>query len=322
MLLSSDLTAAFENAVENRNPQTFEKLVEVIQKEVNPAILAEWERKDRAKGFGARELLQLTVTFCQATLAAPEITIEALDQLSQAWLEKRPELLQNLPGSNHQAKAPQALWQIFWEDVKAAPLNLEVKRIMQFNSAMDVALRKSYESVMLERAGVAEAVKSGFVRPASMTLETLADYPKDTLGYAFYHQLADNNLSLEIIKDRPYNIFENENVNFIGLRVYQTHDIWHVLLGYSVEGIDELSLQAFQLAQIGSASSARILALIITRGMLKGFYDLPPLLNVIFKGWRNGRQTSQLLPVPWEELWSQPLTELRERYHIQAVSAT
>lgn|GEM_PF-892268 len=320
MFLHPDINVALEKAVENENPQSFEKLVEVILKELNTQILAEWERVGRPKGFAVRDLLRLPVTFCQLLMIAPEITIEALDLLSQAWLENRPELLQKLAGFTPKAKAPQALWQIFWEDVKAPPLNLDIKRVLQFNAAMDLSVRETYEAIMLERPGVAQAFNSGSVRPSSMTLESLADYPEDTLAYSFYHQLADNNLSLEIIKDRPQNVFEDERANYVGLRVYQTHDIWHVLLGYSVSGMDEITLQAFQLAQVGSASSARILTLLVTRAMLNGFYALPPLFNAIFKGWQHGRQTRQLLPIYWEELWNQPLSELRERYQIQAVA--
>lgn len=320
MILSSDLKAAFENAVEDGTAQSFENLVEVVVKELNPQILAEWEKIGQPKGFGVRELLQIPVTFCQATLINPTVTIEALDLVSAAWLETRPEVLQKLVGSSQSAKAPQALWQIFWEDVKAAPLRIEPTRIVEFNAAMDAPLRKTFENIMVERPGVAETLNSGFVRPPAMTLESLADYPKGTFGYAFYHQLADNNLSLEIIKDRPQIVFEDEKADFVGLRIYQTHDIWHVLLGYSVSGMDEISLQAFQLAQVGSASSARLLSLLIARAMFKGFYELPPFLNAIFKGWQHGRQTVQLLPIPWEELWGEPLTSVRERYQIQALA--
>lgn len=318
-MVSSALKAVFEKAVETGTTQTFEDLVQVTLEEVNPDILAEWQRIGQPKGFGVSELLQLPVTFCRAGLIDPTITIEAFDRLSKAWLENRPQLLREFVGFDASAKAPPALWQLFWEDVRAAPLRVEPERIRQFHLAMTPALRKTFENMNLNGKGVEEALKSGFVRPVSMTLEGLADCPKGTLGYAFYHQLVDNNLELEIVKDRPYHLFEDERANFIALRLYQTHDIWHVLLGYTISGIDEIGLQAFQLAQAGSASSARLLALLVSRAMLKGFYALPPLFNAIFKGWQHGRKTSGLLAVPWEELWNQPLSELRARYQIEAL---
>jgi ubiquinone biosynthesis protein Coq4 len=319
MIVSPALKGAFENAVEAGSAQTFEDLVQITLKEINSQILAEWKKVGQPKGWGVSELLKLPVILCRASLIDPTITSEAIDGLSKAWLENPSQILQDLACCEKTAKAPQALWQLFWEDVKAPPLRVEPDRVQQFHLAMDSELSKTFEQQVLEGKGVAEALKTRFVRPTSMTLEDLADYPNGTLGYAFYHQLADNNLELEIVKDRPYHLFDDERVNFIALRLYQTHDIWHVLLGYSVSGLDEISLQAFQLAQVGSASSARLLALLVSRAMLKGFYALPPLFNAIFKGWQHGRKTPGLLAVPWEEMWNQPLNALRTRYQIEGV---
>lgn len=161
---------------------------------------------------------------------------------------------------------------------------------------------------------------SDYVRPASLSLQSLATYAPNTLGAAFYHQLADNGLDLEIIKDRRGDVYADARANYIGLRIYQTHDIWHVLLGYSVSGFDELALQAFQLAQTGSAGSAILLCLQIMRTAFRNINPLPPLLNLIFRGWQHGRQTTPLIAVEWEDLLSEPLTDLRERYQILTVS--
>jgi ubiquinone biosynthesis protein Coq4 len=322
------LKEAFENIVGNSttNVPAIDSgaLLEDLQKALSPQIQANLDQVAQANGFSVGDLLRFAVIFYQLTFVAPAATLETLDILSQAWLEKQPELLQQLPIVAHFAQpeasvasVPEPLKQLFWENIEAAELNLLIERIAALQASMDTRVQQAYIDIMVEQEGAKGALSTGFERPAGLTLASLASCSPNTLGYTFYHQLVDNNFELDFIKERRGDIFADSRANYIGLRVYQTHDIWHVLLGYGVSGLDEVGLQAFQLAQVGSPSAAILLTLFLTRSILSGSYGLRQLLKVIFQGWQHGRQTIPMLAVKWEELWEQPLDEIRQRYRIQ-----
>jgi ubiquinone biosynthesis protein Coq4 len=325
LLQTSSFKEAFENAIGNNTinipNMDFVALLDALQKALSPQTQANLGQAVQSNGFAVSDLLRFAIIFYQLTFIAPAATLETLDILSQAWLEKQPKLLHRLPALAHpndiSADVPESLKQLFWENIEADELNLLIERIAALHTSMDITVQQAYINIMLEREGAKDAISTGFERPAGLTLDSLASYPPDTLGYAFYRQLTVNNFELDFIKERRGDIFADSQANYIGLRVYQTHDIWHVLLGYGVSGLDEVSLQAFQLAQIGSPSAAILLTLFLTRSILSGSYSLRQLLKVIFQGWQHGRQSIPMLAVKWEELWGQPLDEIRQRYRIQ-----
>jgi hypothetical protein len=249
LLQAASLKEAFENTVENNtaNIPSIDSvaLLDTLQKALSPQVQANLEQAAQSTGFTVSDLLHFTIIFYQLTFIAPATTLETLDILSQAWLEKQPELLQQLPVLAHFAQlngnaahVPEALKQLFWENIEADELNLLIERIAALHTSMDITVQKAYINIVLEREGAKDAITTGFERPAGLTLESLASYLPNTLGYAFYHQLTANNFELDFIKERRSAIFADSRANYIGLRVYQTHDIWHVLLGYGVSGLD------------------------------------------------------------------------------------
>jgi ubiquinone biosynthesis protein Coq4 len=43
---------------------------------------------------------------------------------------------------------------------------------------------------------------------------------------------------------------------------------------------------------------------------------LPLVMDAITEGWARGRRAKPLLPVHWEDYWSEPLTELQAAYQL------
>ena len=43
---------------------------------------------------------------------------------------------------------------------------------------------------------------------------------------------------------------------------------------------------------------------------------LPLVMDAITEGWTRGRRAKPLLPVHWEDYWSEPLTELQTAYQL------
>lgn len=132
--------------------------------------------------------------------------------------------------------------------------------------------------------------------------------PPGTLGHEFVRYFRDNKIS-------PFETtFELRNdLDYIGKRYRETHDLFHVLTGYATDVIGEMELQAFVLGNIGIPSAAMIL-FFGTAGRLKehGLKDLGAWLGRLRAAHRRGKQSRFLLSVPYERLWERQVSELSE----------
>jgi len=152
--------------------------------------------------------------------------------------------------------------------------------------------------------------------PKAISQESLLAHPNGSLGHAYGRFLQQNKLQADFYPQ----IFPKSELDYLTLRMRQTHDIFHVLTGFESSLEDELALQSFLVAQLGSPFSA----LLITAGLLHTLKSSPQKLRHLFSslslGFNLGRQSTFLLGVPWEELWNQPLDELRRIYRIESSS--
>lgn len=144
----------------------------------------------------------------------------------------------------------------------------------------------------------------------------LAALPADTLGGAFARHLKDNNLDPDLFQAPPG---LPESVAYVAQRVRQTHDLWHVLTGYATDIPGELALQGFYYGLIGLPSSLLISLFGSLRYTRK--FRQTSLLRAVHKGYKRGRQAAFLPTIRWEELWQQPLAEVRRRVRIEPLAA-
>lgn len=135
--------------------------------------------------------------------------------------------------------------------------------------------------------------------------------PEDTLGGAYARYLDDNGLDPDLF-DAPPGL--TPIVAYVSKRARQTHDIWHVLTGYRPDIAGELALQAFSFAQTGMPSAA----LIATFGSLRFAPKKPGIVPMAFDGFLRGKQATYLLTVPWEQMWTRKLDDVRRELGIRA----
>ena len=329
-MVKTDWKDAFQVAVETGSAAAFEALVESL-----PVGAFSSNSADAGDGAGAntgvaflransnfsrQDLLHLLVLTCQTTFLTPAKIPAVWDTISAAWLKNQPESLPQLI-VEPEGSFPPALWQLFWQGVTIFTTNRVIEQLMAYRQALAEEVEEAYTVATFTSRGVEETLRNHYLRPTSLKLEDLAVYSPGTLGYGFYHQLADNHLNLDFIENRQENPSRNAEANYIGLRLYQTHDIWHVLTGYGISGLEELGLQAFQMAQVVTPSPALLLTLQIARNIVNQLLlGRANFLRPIFEGWQFGRQTPPLIPVRWEELWSLPLNEVRQQYGIVALN--
>jgi ubiquinone biosynthesis protein COQ4 len=95
----------------------------------------------------------------------------------------------------------------------------------------------------------------------------------------------------------------------------QTHDLWHVLTGYTPDVRGEVLLQAFTYGQTRAPSSL-LLALFAS---VRWAFRWPNQAKALRAAFNHGKSTAFLPLVRWEEDWSTPVAVLRDRFSCPAV---
>jgi ubiquinone biosynthesis protein Coq4 len=107
-------------------------------------------------------------------------------------------------------------------------------------------------------------------------------------------------------------------LHYLRLRMRQTHDVWHTLTGFGTDQAGEVGLQGFYFAQFTNGQSALIFAGAILKSILRRRYgELEQFVEAFCEGFHHGRRAQPMLGVKWEELWREPVKELRRRFNIE-----
>jgi ubiquinone biosynthesis protein COQ4 len=142
---------------------------------------------------------------------------------------------------------------------------------------------------------------------AHVDFDALRRLPDGTLGREYTRFLDDNGIGPEPFEALPD--VADKRAAWIMLRMRQTHDLWHVLTGYTTDVRGEVLLQAFTYAQTGAPSAVLIAAL----GSLRWLKLRKKHLRELRHAYRRGKATQFLPTFRWEDHWATPVSELRER---------
>ncbi|AFY47839.1 uncharacterized protein involved in ubiquinone biosynthesis [Nostoc sp. PCC 7524] len=162
---------------------------------------------------------------------------------------------------------------------------------------------------------VASLIQERYSPPAH-DLEQLLQLPPDSLGYLYASRLKE--LGFERI---DLDIDINSDTTYIEYRWQQTHDIWHLITGFSASSIEEIGLQAFYLAQFRLPLAGMLIANALIGMILLTPEDLPQLLETIAQGWMMGLNAKPLFAQRWEEAWQKPLSQWQAELNIQPFKA-
>lgn len=165
--------------------------------------------------------------------------------------------------------------------------------------------------------------RAGWYAPP-FQLASLDNCAPGTLGAAYRAHMVDNGLAEKLAEgyaaltagfeaggklDRMPAV-----IKYKVLRGFQTHDLHHVLTGYTTLPWHELALQAFQLAQMDFPYSAMTLSVIIGHMTFVDPRMIKPGFDAITDGWAFGRRARSLQFIPFETMLDRPLAELRREY--------
>jgi ubiquinone biosynthesis protein Coq4 len=149
-------------------------------------------------------------------------------------------------------------------------------------------------------------------QPPGVTLEDLEGLPIGTLGRTY----------ADFIDSHHFNphFFHREGVDdamaYVINRLRDTHDIWHVVLGFDASEAGESGMNAFTFTQTGNPSTCLLMAAKLIRSIPQAAGDREHVIQQIVRGFSLGMEAPPFLAEPWEEHWRTPLEELRRRFSL------
>ena len=149
----------------------------------------------------------------------------------------------------------------------------------------------------------------------TISIDGLKSLPAGSLGRAYAEHLAREKLDLDALTT-PVTRGASELANYLLMRIRQTHDLWHTVLGLGASGHHEVLVHAFQWPQLRMPYSA----LVVGFGALKHMvaeHRFNALKDGIRSAHAAGRAALPLVTVHWEQHFDEPLTRIRRRLAVQ-----
>lgn len=164
---------------------------------------------------------------------------------------------------------------------------------------------RTFEAALGGDPRLVEAIRAR--RRTRVVLVDLAREPAGSLGRATADLLAARALDPNDIEVDPI----RSDLDYIDAHLRETHDLWHVVTGFSTDIAGELGLQAFYLAQVRLPLAPVLLAGGLIETFLRGMDDADARVRAIARGWILGKQAQPLFGYDWGARWSRPLAAVR-----------
>ncbi|MEO0759894.1 MAG: Coq4 family protein [Cyanobacteria bacterium J06648_16] len=153
-------------------------------------------------------------------------------------------------------------------------------------------------------------------------IEKMLKMPPHSLGWTYAKVLTALGYDPNFYRLREI----ESDVDYITHRVRKTHDLHHILTGFSFDDYGELGVISVTIGQIRypafilMALLASLLSY-VTGAQRTGIdHQLEYNFDVASAGIQIARQAQPLFPVKWEENLDRPLDELRSEFNIQPVT--
>lgn len=170
--------------------------------------------------------------------------------------------------------------------------------------------RREAEALKATEFGRALLAERPTLQKGSVDLEVLAKLPDGTVGRAFAEYFAQNKISPF---STPYEI--RNDVDYLIKWYRETHDLHHILTGYSTDAVGEMEVQAFALGNLGFRVSVMILGF----AALLRPHNLPPMWKYWARlkiAYRRGKASENLFKVRYEQHLESTVDTLRAALRI------
>jgi ubiquinone biosynthesis protein COQ4 len=159
--------------------------------------------------------------------------------------------------------------------------------------------------------------------------------PKGSLGHTYATVLEALGYDINFFPKPSFFGNLETDADYINYRVYATHDLHHILTGFSLDNFGELGVISVSVAQFSHPGLAFTDLMVL---LLNWFHDDTPLEELatdmerahhtaayafgrISEGLEMGLAAKPLFAQPWEQLMERNLEELRQELQIEAVTS-
>ncbi|MDE0884092.1 MAG: Coq4 family protein [Myxococcota bacterium] len=143
-----------------------------------------------------------------------------------------------------------------------------------------------------------------------MDREALYTLPEGTLGRAYANFMTEEQISADGLASASEEGGDGLSVDIdrdrFGMRMRDSHDLWHTTTGYSRDLLGEAALLAFTFAQTRNPGVGFIVAVAYLKAG-----GVPGARKLIRDGYRRGRRSGWLPAADWEKLLGQPIEDVR-----------
>lgn len=148
----------------------------------------------------------------------------------------------------------------------------------------------------------------------SVDIDALDKLPDNTLGKTFARHILDHGFDPDYYRK----IEVATDLDWVMMRMRQTHDVWHVMTGIDTSRLGEIAVKAFELAQTWRPLAAVITCGGMMRYLMKDPEQLGDAMANISHGYQLGRHAKPFLAQKWEQHWERPLADWRAEVGLPA----
>ncbi|MGD1935492.1 MAG: Coq4 family protein [Candidatus Phaeomarinobacter sp.] len=183
----------------------------------------------------------------------------------------------------------------------------------------------AYVAELHKIPGIEQALEERYIAEP-LSLERLKQCAPGTLGAGYLKFIVDNNLEANLGKN--YRQFNDElraagtldrlpdDLSYMMVRGFQTHDFHHVLTGYEASIYGELALAAYYLAQLRQPYHAFRVAVTTAHTAFLAPAFITEGMDAFTDGWSFGRMSKNIYFERWEDEIDTPLEVLRDRFNL------
>lgn len=165
---------------------------------------------------------------------------------------------------------------------------------------------------VMSNSEVAAFIRSRY-QPTPIALESLLKLPFESFGHQWAAFMQQHQLNPHFFQ----NLQEHDDRSYLINRLHDTHDMWHVLLGFDTSEAGEAGMNAFTYAQSGSPTTCMLMAAKLVRAIDGDEQKRQQMMHNIAKGYQLGIQAQPFLAVAWEDHWNIPLQQLQRQVGVE-----
>lgn len=311
--VAPELKAAFEAAVDGPRlaPADIARLVAAFRA-APPTAAAEAVDDEKLA-----DALWASVVFARVAFVMPEHGMATYDRLADLFLDGVPlafserDLGPSLNAAlaapaNLAPELPSALWPLIEGGVDSDL----TPRIAALGGMHPMPLRDACVRAMHQHPGFDEFRS----RPPMqrLTMDHLRGRRPESLGETLRRLIVDNGYDLDVLDPATVAGY-HPGLDDTNRYILQTHEIWHLVAGYSTSPGHEVAISGFQLGQFGHPYSRDFLAAALALTTFTSPITACLFLQLALEGWRHGRQSPPLTLVDWHRSLDDSLDTIRSR---------